>query len=702
MEEKKDISWRANLVYIGFVVLMLVVFIKTLSIQYADGSSEFITSTGNDEKMPTRIAKKTPRRGQILDANYTPLVTSVSFYNIHMDPTVINQELFNSEISALCKELAELFPNKSAHEYEVFIKKGRANRKRYLLLKKKATNIERKLLHKMPIFKEGRFKGGLIDNEETIIRKRPHGELMKRTLGYVRINDGKTSSVGIEGAFNEYLKGVEGEEIEQKISTGWKKIGPVTKEAVEGASVITTIDKEIQEVAHTELLRQLEKQQAKNGSVIVMDVKTGYIKAIVNLQKGTNGNYHESFNHAIGTKEVPGSTFKLASLMALLEDKKASLSDIVNAKGVYRFYNAKLEDSHHGGYGKISIKEAFEKSSNVFSEIVNTAYKSEPQSFIERLKSFGLGDSLGIKLKGEKTPTLYQPGMKQWSGLSLPWMAIGYEVQQTPLQTLTFYNAVANNGVLVKPQFVKEIIRENEVVETYPPIVLNDRICSASTITDLKSCLEGVVESGTGSALKSAYFDIAGKTGTALILNDDRRYGVPGEKKYQASFAGYFPAEDPIYSCIVVVSAPSRDIYGATVSGTVFTAIANKVYASSLEYHKSVNLEAKRKNALPISKDGNRQDILSIYRRLGIPFTSNSTSEWIKTDGSGTKVSTRNLTVNKTMVPNVKGLNAKDAVYILENLGMKVQIIGYGKVVAQSILPKTAIEFGKSITITLK
>ena len=305
MEEKKDISWRVNVVYIGFVILMLVVFIKTLSIQYTDGSSEFVTSTGNNEKMPTRIAKKTPRRGQILDANYTPLVTSISFYNIHMDPTVIKEELFNSEISALCKELALLFPSKTAHEYEVFIKKGRANNKRYLLLKKKATNLERKQLHEMPIFKEGRFKGGLIDNEETIIRKRPHGELMKRTLGYVRSTNGKTSSVGIEGAFNKYLKGVEGEEIEQKISTGWKKIGPVTKEAVEGASVITTIDKEIQEVAHAELLRQLEKQDAKNGSVIVMDVKTGYIKAIVNLQKGNNGAYHESFNMLSAPKKFP-------------------------------------------------------------------------------------------------------------------------------------------------------------------------------------------------------------------------------------------------------------------------------------------------------------------------------------------------------------------------------------------------------------
>ena len=511
--EKKDIYLRAYLIYFGFVILMLIVIIKTISIQFGNGTPVYTSSSETGENMPTRVTKRTPRRGQILDANYTPLVTSVSFYDIHMDPTVIKDKLFDKEISNLCTELAELFPSKTAHEYEVYIKKGRTKKRRYLLLKKKASNAERKKLHLMPIFKEGRFKGGLIDNEETIIRKRPHGELLKRTLGYVREIDGKTSRVGIEGAFDTYLKGEEGEQVEQKISTGWKKIGPITKEAVEGASVITTIDKEIQEVAHSELLRQLKNQEAKNGCAIVMDVKTGQVKAIVNLKRDKNGNYNEAYNQAIGTKEVPGSTFKLASLMALLEDGKVKIDNIVDAKGVYRFYSDKLEDSHHGGYGLITIQQAFEKSSNVFSQIVNDAYKREPQSYINRLKGFGLADSLGIELKGEPKPTLYEPGMKSWSGISLPWMAIGYEVQQTPLQTLTFYNAVANNGTLVRPQFVKEIIRENELIKTFPPVIIKDKICSENTLNILKSCLEGVVKRGTGSALKSAYFDIAGKNG---------------------------------------------------------------------------------------------------------------------------------------------------------------------------------------------
>lgn len=702
MSTKKDIYWRAYLIYFGFVVLMLVVLIKTISIQFEGGQPVFMSSTDGNEKMPTRTVKRTPRRGQILDANYTPLVTSVSFFDIHMDPTVIKQDLFDEQISSLCIELTELYPEKSAKEYERFIRQGRKRGSRYLLIKKKATNEERKKLREMPIFEKGQLKGGLIDNQETIIRKRPHGELMKRTLGYVRESEKDTLLVGIEGAYDQYLKGTEGEQIEQKISTGWKKIGPITKEAVEGANVVTTIDKEIQEVAHTELLRQLKNQDAKNGCVIVMDVKTGYVKAIVNLRRDANGNYNEAYNQAIGTKEVPGSTFKLASLMALLEDGKLELSDVVNAAGVYKFYDLELKDSNHGrGYGKITVQEAFEKSSNVFSKMVNDAYKNEPQAFINRIKSFGCADSLGLDLAGEPSPTMYEPGSKNWYGTSLPWMAIGYEFLQTPLQTLTLYNAVANNGTLVKPQFVQEIRRGNDVIETYPPFIIKDKICSQSTLSAVQTCLDGVVKRGTGSALKSAFFDIAGKTGTAVVLNDDLRYGSKGEKKYQASFAGYFPAQDPIYSCIVVVSAPSRDIYGATVSGTVFTAIANKVYASSLQYHKPINDNTDKAGVLPISKDGNRYDLLSSYRALNIPFSSATDSKWINTHSGGEKVNTSTRTVKKGTVPNVKGMTAKDAVFILENEGLIVKINGYGKVTKQSITPGSATQAGVVIEITL-
>lgn len=701
MSEKKDIFWRAYLIYFGFVVILLVAFIKTVSIQLESAQPVFMASTNGDKKLPTRTVQRIPRRGQILDANYTPLVTSVSFYDIHMDPTVVKQEVFDSEISALCRELAQLYPEKNAIEYEKYLRNGRKNGARYLLIHKKATNEERKRLRQMPIFKLGRLKGGLIDNQETIIRKRPHGELLKRTLGYVRQEDDYRLAVGIEGAFDEYLRGEPGEEIEQKISTGWKKIGPVTKEAVEGANVVTSIDKEIQEVAHAELLRQLQNQNAKNGCVVVMDVKTGFVKAIVNLVRDKNGNYNEAYNQAIGTKEVPGSTFKLASLMAALEDQKITIQDKVNAAGVYRFYDLKLEDSNHGkGYGEITVQEAFELSSNVFSRIINDAYKTEPQAFIERIKSFGLGDSLGIDLAGEPRPTIYEPGSKNWYGTSLPWMAIGYEFLQTPLQTLAFYNAVANNGKLVRPQFVQEIRRGNEIIKKFEPFVIKEKICSEKTLSNVKTCLEGVVKRGTGSALQSAYFDIAGKTGTALVLNDNLRYGEKGEKKYQASFVGYFPAENPIYSCIVVVSAPNKDIYGSVVSGTVFTAIANKVYASSLQYHEPIN-KGTLANEIPVSSDGNRSDLLRTYKALHIPVMSNTSAEWINTHADQTQVKTSERKIQKSTVPNVKGMTAKDAVYLIEQSGMIAKISGTGKVKSQSVPPGNPIQPGVVVELIL-
>lgn len=698
-EEKKDIIWRAYLVYFGFVIVMLLVVGKTAAIQFEGGEPIFLSSSNGTEKMPTRTVQKEPRRGEILDANYTPLVTSVSFYDIHMDPTVVPQEVFDTQLTDLCRELAKRYPEKTEKDYEHMIRKGRTNGSRYLLIQRRVTNEERQQLRKLPIFNLGRLKGGLIDNEETIIRKRPHGDLLRRTLGYVKTKpNGDLLKIGLEGAYQDYLKGEPGEEIEQKITTGWKKIGQVTKEAVEGADVITTFDMEIQEVAHSELLRQLETQGAENGCVIVMDVKTGYVKAMVNLTRGEDGHYYESFNHAVATKEVPGSTFKLASLMALLEDKKATISDIVNATGEYKYYGFRLTDTRKWGYGEITLQHAFEKSSNVISKVVYDAYKDHPEDFVERLKSFGLDQKLGVSIPGEVEPTLPQPGDDKWSGISLPWMSIGYEVQQTPLQTLAFYNAVANDGTFMRPLFVKEVRRGNQIVKTFEPEVIQKHICSESTIKDLKTCLEGVVEHGTGSALKSAYFKIAGKTGTAVTTIA----GEQTEKKYQASFAGYFPADDPIYSCIVVVAAPTRDIYGATVSGTVFTAIANKVYASKLEYHEPINSNGDKTHELPISADGNRYDLIQSYKRLNVPYKVFTDQPWVSTQTGENRVELKERYEGRNTVPNVVGMTARDAVYLIESTGMVVKIKGAGKVKTQSMEAGVPVFKGGIIEIELE
>jgi cell division protein FtsI (penicillin-binding protein 3) len=383
----------------------------------------------------------------------------------------------------------------------------------------------------------------------------------------------------------------------------------------------------------------------------------------------------------------------------LLEDKKVRLSDLVDAKGYYKFYNKTFKDSNPYGYGEISVQQAFEKSSNVFTQIIHEAYKSNPSQFIRRLKSFGLADKLDISLEGEKKPTLYEPGDAGWSGLSLPSMAIGYEVQQTPLQTLTFYNAIANNGTMVRPQFVKEIYRGNERVKEFKPEVMIDQVCSDQTLRSLQKCLKGVMLRGTGKEINSANFSIAGKTGTAKILDDKT---TMDDNKYQASFVGYFPADDPIYSCIVVVSAPSQSIYGAVVSGSVFNAIANKVYASALKYHKPVNMGRPKKKELPISQDGYAYDLAQSYRLLGIPFEQQQESNWVFTRSREPKVIMENRYAGRTTVPNVVGMSARDAVYLIERAGMKARIEGYGTVKTQSLKAGDPAVRGKLMKITLK
>ncbi len=705
MNEKKSIFWRAYLIYFGFVAVMLIVLFKTFSIQMNGKDSTSNNISDSKETIPKRTILRMPRRGEILDVNYTPLVTSISFYEIHLDPTVVDQKIFDDSITDLSRGLSRIFPSMSTRQWQEHIMRGRHLGNRYLKIKSKATNEERRLLNQLPIFNLGRMKGGLIDNDVTSTRKRPYNDMMKRTLGYYQAKTSKANSkelrVGIEGAYNEYLAGEPGEEIEQKISTGWKKTGQIVKEAVEGADVVTSIDKEIQEVAHSELLSQLKAQGAKHGCVVVMDVKTGFVKAIVNLTLASNGEYYELFNHAIGTREVPGSTFKLASLMAGLEDQKFGINDMVQAASKYNYFTSHLSEAHGANYGTISIKRAFELSSNVISKVIYKAYRDEPQTFVNRLNEFGLGAPLGIELEGESNPSIPSPGSKNWSGLSLPWMAIGYEVRQTPLQTLAFYNAVANDGKFVKPQFVKEIRRGAEVVKEFQPFVINPQICSPKTIKILQNCLAGVMKEGTGKRLTSSYFDIAGKTGTALIQNEDFRYGKKGEEKYLASFVGYFPVKKPIYSCIVSIAASGENIYGASVSGTVFAAIANKVYATSLRYHQAINEKKTKVLDAPVSKDGNLHDLLIVMKNLHVNYTDNAQNEWVNTTSNVNVVDFTKRTFNKGVVPNVMGMSAKDAVYLIESIGMSVDLVGYGKVVRQSSPAGTPAFNGGLIELTL-
>jgi cell division protein FtsI (penicillin-binding protein 3) len=389
--------------------------------------------------------------------------------------------------------------------------------------------------------------------------------------------------------------------------------------------------------------------------------------------------------------------------MAALEDEKVRITDSVRAVGRYKFPGKTFEDANDGrGYGKISIKHAFEKSSNVFSQIIFNAYRSEPEAFLSRLDRFGLTKPLGIDLPGEASPKFNRPGEKKgWSRLSLPSMGIGYEVLMTPLQILNLYNAVANNGKMMKPQFVHEIRRNGEVIKKFEPIVMNNQICSPETVALLKSCMEGVMKNGTGKQIKSAQFTIAGKTGTARLLDSKKGYGAD-EKAYQASFVGYFPADKPIYSCIVVITNPKVEYTGATVAGTVFGAIANKVYAKTLEYHKAINENRPRSQDVPSVKNGSRTDILSLLKTFRVNASFLDGSDWLVGILEENKLTLKNMPVNKDVIPNLMGMNAKDAIFLIESQGMVAKINGYGKVVSQSLAAGTPVYKGGVIEIGLQ
>ncbi len=682
---------RAYALYFGFIFVMGIGLFKTIKLQL----------TTEEVDLPVRLQDRAPRMGEILDANMNPLLTSVSYFDIHMDPTVVDQKIFDEEVSNLSNGLARMYRDKSARTYENEIRAARANGSRYLLIRKKVTNEERKRIAALPIFNLGRMKGGLIDNEETIIRKAPNGILLKRTLGYYKKE--LNLAVGLEGAYHAYLEGEPGKEIEHRITTGWKKTGRFTKDPVEGADVVTTFDKDIQEVAHSELEHQLKEMKAQSGTVILMEVATGHVKAMVNLDRADDGTFSEKFNHAVGLREVPGSTMKLASIMAGLEDGKFKITDKVNAGGSYQVGRKTFMDANDGrGYGTITIQQAFEKSSNIIAQILYKAYRNDPESFIERLEDFGLTEALGTEIPGELGPKFFRPGSAGWSAYSIPSMAIGYEYQQSPLHTCAFYNAVANNGRFLRPLFVKEIRRGGKVIKHMEPIVIRDKICSDATLRIMQNCLKGVMSNGTGKKLTSSQFSIAGKTGTARLLNANSEYVEENQSDFQASFAGYFPADNPKYTCVVVVTRPKKQKYAALVAGPVFAAIANKIYASNLAYHPAINERKPLAEGLPSVKNGYYKNITDVLKQLGVRFQLNTGAKWITADSLNRSIHLNQVTIQKGKVPNVKGMTAKDAVFLLESAGLSVSLKGYGKVVSQSLNAGTIIHKGVLVKLELK
>ncbi|MBL4754749.1 MAG: transpeptidase family protein [Flavobacteriales bacterium] len=713
MDVKKDILWRVYLVYFFICMLGLGIIYKTFQIQYVEGDKWRALA----ETSTTEIRKIEAVRGNIYASNGMLLATSIPNYEIAFDTGLpaLTDEIFNANVDSLAFHLAILFPRKTERQYRKELVRARRKGARYHMIQRSANYNQLKTLKQFPICRLGRYRGGFI-YKQINRRQKPFKQLAARTIGFDRPN---VRPVGLEGAYAKYLRGVDGHRLEQKISGGvWKPIHDALEvEPQDGSDVITTIDVNIQDVAHNALEYQLTKNDADHGCVVLMEVKTGEIKAISNLKRSKSGAYYEWYNYAVGESTEPGSTFKLAAFIAAIEDGHLTLEDTVDTEdGSVQFYDQVMHDSHRGGYGVITVKEAFQKSSNVaLSKLLSRCYKNNPQQFVDRLYKMGLNDPLGIDIAGEGAPMIKKPRDKDWSGITLPWMAVGYEVKQTPLQILTFYNAVANDGRMVKPQFIKEIKRRGKVIKSFPTEVLNESICSRSTIAQAKIMLEAVITEGTGKNLQNSTYRIAGKTGTARIANGKYGYKYEGKYSYQASFCGYFPAENPKYSCIVVVNAPSKNVYyGNQVAGPIFRDIADKVYASSIEIHENLVDQdpggwAHREDGtspMPYVTYGLQDDLEYVLSALDIPAEyQDRDSRWAVAlpRDSSVSIEVRNLDedIESGKVPNVVGMTAQDAIYMLENAGLKVRIVGGGMIVKQSIEAGTRIDNGSEIILEL-
>lgn len=631
-----------------FVFAIAVVF-KLCTIQFVQG--DVYRALAEERTIQNKDIPA--NRGNVYSADGSLLATSIPKYDVRIDAIQPKKELFNLLVKPLADSLSQ-YSGKSISYHLNRIKKARLDKNRYFLLARDISYSDYIRIRNFPMLNLGAIKGGLIVTQEEK-RDHPMGGIAERTIGYEKIDeDGNVTRPGIDGYFGKkYLRGTNGKRLMQKIgSRKWKPIVDYDQvEPQDGYDVYTTIDVNIQDIAHYSLLGQLEKYEADHGCAVVMDVKTGEIKAISNLGRNKSGNYYERLNYAVGESHEPGSTFKVIALMAALEDKVIDTSTIVDTKmGSKRFYGRTITDSR--GYGEISAAKALEVSSNIgLATLIDDNYSKQPNKFINRLKSWKLHDTLGVSIIGEGKPVIPEPGDAIWSKNALPSMAYGYNLRMTPLQTLTFYNAIANDGEMLRPRFINAVKEFDKAIEVFDKEVINQKICSDKTLGEIREILKNVVVRGTGSRMYSKNFSMAGKTGTART--DYNNYEAwRKDRKYISSFAGYFPADNPKYSCIVVIYKPSTKvgIYGADVAGPVFKRIAQKIYTETPLIDELESLEVVDEKI-----DEQYESFYQISQRY------------------------------KTIMPNVVGLPAMDALALLENMGLKVNMEGTGTVKSQSI-----------------
>ncbi len=701
LNTRKDILRRVYLVYFGVLLFGIGIVVKAVYIQFAEG--EALMEKAKEQEL--KYFNIEAIRGNILARDGSLLASSIPSFEVRMDVDSehISDKFFNEKVDSLSYGLSRLFKDRSVYQYKQLLEKARKSGNRYLLLKRKVTYQHLKELRTFPILRKGKYRGGLIIIPQTI-RKLPYKELARRTIGYE--NEAENIHVGLEGAYNSILKGVNGKQLRRRISNGeWKPVWDENElEPENGRDIVTSVDINIQDVAEHALLEHLREHEALQGCVVLMEVRTGEIRAIANLKyDSASQQYEESYNYAIGESVEPGSTFKLASMITALESGQISLIDTIDTgDGWTTYYGSTMQDVHKIRDGRITYREAFEQSSNVgISLMIDSIYRKHPEKYIELLYRMSLNQSLGIELPGEGEPFIRHPSNKKiWYGTTLPWMSIGYGLTMTPLQILTFYNAIANNGVMVKPMFVSEIRYAGSRVKKLYPEIINEAICSQAIVDTVRSLLEGVVERGTAKILNNTVYKVAGKTGTALIAKGKSGYG---NKEYNASFVGYFPADDPKYSCIVFVNRPRRGkIYGGSVAAPVFREIADKVYATQLDIHTDPDFLASGDIKPVPAVIGRAGDLEKVFAELGYRITWGfSENEWVRTSIDNNKIKTSKKHIPLNYMPNVVGMSARDATYVMEQLGLNVNLTGKGKVKFQSVMPGDRIKPGTDINLRL-
>lgn len=708
MKIKKDILWRVGILYLGMVLLALYILLQMFRLQFVEGSKWREKQAMLSQEDVTIEAE----RGAILSDDGRKLACSVPSYRIYMDMRAggLTDEVFRRDIDSLSIRLSSFFRDRSPAAYKRALSDARRKNNRYYQVNSRRVSfVELKKIKQFPIFRLGSNKGGFVAVQFDT-RKMPFGSLASRTVGKMYMDKGRGGMVGVEEAYDTELKGRDGVGNKLRIAGLW--VNDVQVEPIDGDDVVTTINVEIQDLAEKALKEQLVKHNARYGVAIVMEVKTGAVKAMVNLHRSAPGVYSEDhFNYAIAEATEPGSTFKLASMMVAMEDGLIDLDDVVDAEGgSYQYYDRTMHDSGDKKLGQVTMKEAFEKSSNVgISKIIFHNYKKDPAKFIDGLEDLGITRSLEIEIKGETQPYVKRPVEKSWSGISLPWMSIGYEVKLTPLQILTFYNAIANGGTMVRPMFVQGISRHGNMQKSFGTEVIQSSVCSRRTLKKVRELLIGVVENGTAKNLHNPHYQIAGKTGTAQVAKGSKGYGTKGWAgaegvSYQASFAGYFPAEKPMYSCVVVVNGPSNNVYyGNVVAGSVFKKISDHLYAVNYK-NSSIYKEPEphlSKN-LPVSKGGKLDDVKRVLSDLDIEYDKdNVDTEWVGTNTSAEVIKLTAKKIDKGLVPNVKGLGARDAVALLEKEGLRVIISGAGRVISQSQGAGSPLRKGSTIVLKL-